>query len=102
MALKQQRYSDEEYHKMKMFAAQVDNPSAMAEIQLHQNFFDKDVIVTKGKKVPIGTKGKVFWLGGYNNSKYGDTWGIYTSYRCGIKDDDGNVYWTNVNNIELY
>lgn len=78
-----------------------DNTSAVHAISVFEKFFNKVVTVTKGRKVPIGTTGTVFWLGSYDNSKHGDQWGIYTTFRCGIRDSDNNIYWTSVNNIEL-
>ena len=77
------------------------NMVACRGIKLFKDFYEKEVTVVKGRKVPIGTAGKVFWLGSYDNSKYGDPWGIYTTFRCGIKDSEDNVYWTSVDNIEL-
>lgn len=50
----------------------------------------KTVRVTKGRKVPIGTEGEVFWLG---ENRYG--------WRVGIKDADGTVHWTAEANVEV-
>jgi hypothetical protein len=47
------------------------------------------VTVTKGRKVPFGTTGEVFWVG--RNS-----WG----WRIGMKDAEGETHWTDVNNVE--
>ena len=59
----------------------------------------KTVKVVKGRKVPIGTVGKVFWRKKVNYDKY-NRW-YNATYRLGIKDDDGNVYWTNESNVEV-
>lgn len=46
------------------------------------------VRVVKGRKVPVGTTGKVFWVG---DSQYGE--------RVGIKDGDGETHWTALANV---
>lgn len=70
-------------------------------VYLVRMYHNKRVKVVKGRKVPLGTEGNLFWMGTYCRSPYGDPWGIYTSIRVGIKDDAGNVHWTSVDNIEL-
>lgn len=92
--------SPEELNALWMYMAANGNMVACAAIDMVQKFFGKQVVVVKGRKVPHGTTGTCFWLGSRDYSKYGDPWGIYTSFRCGIKDADGNVYWTDVNNIK--
>lgn len=77
------------------------NMSAGYAIDLVIRFGNKKVKVVKGRKVPIGTEGVVFWMGSYCNSPYRDPWGIYTTYRCGIRDEAGDIHWTAVDNIEL-
>lgn len=77
------------------------NPVALAGIEYVQKYAHKRVRVVKGRKVPKGTEGECFWLGSYCNSPYGDPWGIYTTFRCGIRDDTGTVHWTAIDNIEL-
>jgi len=81
--------------------ASTGNYKAVALINDVKKFYHKMVRVVKGRKVPHGTFGECFWMGSYDNSKYGDPWGIYTSVRIGIKDTDGNVYWTALNNVEI-
>jgi hypothetical protein len=76
------------------------NMTAVKAISIVKKFAHKRVRVVKGRKVPKGTEGEVFWLGSYCNSPYGDSMGLYTTFRCGIRDDDGNVHWTSVDNIE--
>jgi hypothetical protein len=72
---------------------------------------DKGTVVRvfKGRKVPIGTVGTVFWKGekhygvSYRNTGfyrgtsrfYGD---IVT--RIGFNDAEGNTFWTNIENVE--
>jgi hypothetical protein len=50
------------------------------------------VRVFKGRKVPVGTTGKVFWIGASD-------WG---GYRIGFNgDDDGETYWTAMDNVKV-
>ncbi|MCB9669746.1 MAG: hypothetical protein H6734_09780 [Alphaproteobacteria bacterium] len=50
------------------------------------------VKVVRGRKVPIGTVGTVFWVG---DNPYGD------GQRLGIEGDDGETYWTAGKNCEV-
>lgn len=59
----------------------------------------KEIIVIKGRKVPIGTKGVVFWRKKINYDKY-DRWHKATM-RIGIKDYNGVIYWLNESNVEV-
>lgn len=47
------------------------------------------VKVVKGRKVPIGTEGVVFWVG---ESQYG--------WRVGFEDAEGTTHWTAASNVE--
>lgn len=49
------------------------------------------VKVVKGRKVPIDTTGTIFWLG---DNKFGE------GKRAGIEGDDGETYWTSLDNLE--
>lgn len=49
------------------------------------------VKVVKGRKVPIGTVGTVFWIG---DNQWGE------GKRLGIEGDDGETYWTAASNCE--
>ena len=59
----------------------------------------KVVKVVKGRKIPHGTTGKVFWRKEVNYDPYG-RW-YKAVMRIGFKDDEGNVYWTNESNVEV-
>jgi hypothetical protein len=59
----------------------------------------KEVIVVKGRKVPHGVIGVIFWERKENYDRYGRGWNEVT--RIGIKDADGNVYWTYAHNVEV-
>ena len=66
--------------------------AAEREEQARQRLFalkGQTVTVVKGRKVPVGTTGEVFWVG---EGKYG--------WRVGIKDAEGEVHWTAVTNVE--
>lgn len=77
------------------------NLNAAVEIAQFIELYEKRVRVVKGRKVSKGTEGTVFWLKRYDRSKYGDPWGIYSYTQVGFKDDDGNTYFTNYNNLQL-
>lgn len=94
-------YSSEQLENLEHEMILRGNMTAVSAIVEFRKFYGKKVIVVRGRKVKKGTVGKVFWIGSTNYSKYGDPWGIYTSFRVGIRDDCGNVYWTSINNIEL-
>ena len=72
------------------------SPSANAFI----TYYNNSVVVVKGRKVPIGTTGIVFWMrpSGYDHNYADDA---EPEYRLGIKDSSGNVYWTTTKNVEL-
>ena len=57
----------------------------------------RNVVVVKGRKVPKGTRGNVFWRGvdKYKSTQYG------TYYRIGIKDESGNTHWISEDNVEV-
>ena len=50
----------------------------------------KVVKVVRGRKVPVGTVGEVFWVG---ESRWG--------YRVGLKDGEGNKHFTAETNVEV-
>lgn len=94
--LKQQRYSDEEYTDLYMYAVSHDNTQAAIEIEQHRRFFGQHVEVIKGRKVPIGTKGEIVYLA---RKHYGQNqWFGYETY-VGIVDENDTIHYTNINNI---
>lgn len=95
------KYTPDQLNELALALAARGNMRALGLISDVQKYYHKTVKVVKGRKVPIGTVGECFWMCSYDNSKYGDPWGIYTTVRIGIKDDDGNVYWTSLNNVEV-
>jgi len=75
--------------------------NAVVEISDFLDFYGKTVKVVKGRKVPKGTVGEVFWVKRYDNSKYGDPWGIYSVTKVGIRDAEGNAHFTSIDNVEI-
>lgn len=53
----------------------------------------EEVEVVKGRKVPVGTTGTVFWVG---ESTFGHT----TSWRVGFKTAKGEKHFTALSNVE--
>lgn len=94
-------YSAEQLERLKFELSCREDLNAVRRVSEFQEFFGKTVTVVKGRKVPHGTTGVVFWMGATCHSPYGDPWGIYTSVRIGIKDKDGNVFWTALDNVQL-
>jgi len=95
------RLSDDDLSKLSLELMRRDNLIGSVLVDEVRMYYHKRVTVVKGRKVPHGTTGECFWMQSYDNSKYGDPWGIYTTVRIGIRDDDGNVYWTSLDNVEL-
>lgn len=77
------------------------NLNAAREISEFIEMYGKRVKVVKGRKVPHGTEGVVFFVKRYDNSKYGDVWGIYSTTRIGFTDDNGEAFFTAYDNVVL-
>jgi hypothetical protein len=72
--------------------------AAEAQERARQEMFEtfgrgKVVKVVKGRKVPVGTEGTVFWLG---EDKYSRTGG----YRVGFETFSGERHFTSLSNVE--
>lgn len=89
----------EELAEIERYAYLQLNFNAAIEIDDFRKFYGKIVEVVKGRKVPLHTVGKVFWVKRRNYSKYADPWGIYSATTVGIKTDDGTTYFTNCKNV---
>lgn len=96
--LEQRVYNAQEITEVIRFAHQVDNAQAAIEASDHLKYFGKAVIVIKGRKVPTGTTGTVFWLARKSYSR--NQWFGYVT-RIGIKDKDGTVYFTSAENVTI-
>lgn len=59
----------------------------------------KVIKVVRGRKVPIGAFGEVFWMGEVNYDPYGRYYN--KTWRIGFKADDGETYWTDIRNVEV-
>ena len=59
----------------------------------------KEVIVIAGRKVKHGVVGEVFWTKAVNYDCYRRWWN--EELKIGIKDADGNVYWTYAKNVKV-
>lgn len=87
--------------------------------EAHTVYKDKLIKVVKGKKVPVGTIGKVFWIG---TKQYGySKWTQVTKIGIKVLDSEGNpifdsdkdpelakkygndlVYFTDINNVQVF
>lgn len=95
------RMNESELSSLRFEALRRENLNAVREIDDHITYYNKRVKVVKGRKVPLGIEGVCFWLRRYDYSKYGDPYGVRSNTRVGIKTDDGDVYFTSVDNVEI-
>ena len=95
------KMSKEELIELKYQFIARGNTNASVEISDFIRYYGKLVKVVKGRKVPKGTTGVVFWVKRYDNSKYGDPWGIDSTTKVGIRDDKGQAHFTAICNVEL-
>jgi hypothetical protein len=72
----------------RQYLAREEQEAAKARV-LHSIGKGDIVRVYKGRKVPVGTIGKVIWEG---DSAYGR--------RLGVKDDEGTVHWVAADNVQ--
>lgn len=66
------RLSSEARKELQEYMTLKGNLTASLALSYVEEFYNRDVVAVKGRKVPVGVKGRVFWLGSYDNSKYGD------------------------------
>lgn len=93
--------SEDELATIEFWAVSNGNHNAAREVRDFRHFYGKNVEVFKGRKVPVGTRGKVFWLKRKNFGKYEDPWGIHSATIIGIIDCDCNKFYTNCNNCRV-
>jgi hypothetical protein len=86
----------DQLYQLKFEATKNGNLEAAVEIADFINFFGKRVAVVKGKKVPVGTSGTVFYV---KRSIYGNS--VTGTTRIGFETEDERVYWTDKNNLQL-
>ena len=79
------------------FPAEVENWQALTQIAIRNGelVYGQEVVTIKGRKVPVGTTGIIFWTQIDNGFSYGD--GKIT--RIGFKDAEGNVHFTAATNV---
>ena len=95
--LDQRIYRPDEITEIIHFAHQADNMEAVVEASDHLKLFGKTVKVVKGRKVPIGTIGDVFYLARKHYSQ--NTWFGFDT-RIGIKSEDGTQHFLSASNVE--
>lgn len=95
------KMSEKELNEVLFYAIAHGMNNAAVEIQDFIKFYGKTVEVFKGRKVPVGTRGTVFFVKRKDYSRYGDPWGIYSATTIGIIDETGNKYYTNCENCKI-
>lgn len=93
--------SEDELAAIEYWAISNGNHNAAREVRDFREFYGKNVEVFKGRKVSVGTCGKVFWLKRKNFAKYADPWGLQSATIIGIIDCNGNKFYTNCNNCRV-
>ena len=88
--------SEEDLGNLYTYALTHENLKLANAIKVIQQFYNKEVLVIKGKKVPIGTSGICFWIG-YKNYHKGCP--LDGTFPVGIKTDDGTIWWTYASNL---
>ena len=90
--------SEGELERYREYCIQAGNTAALTEINEHLHFYGKTVTVIKGRKIPRGTTGTVFYV---ERIHYGYQWWKGWSTRVGFKDGNGNTFFTDSNNLKL-
>lgn len=96
--MKLHRMTESEMEQYREYCIQAGNTAALTEINEHQKFYEKEVKVVKGRKILHGTTGVVFYV---ERIHYGYQWWKGWSTRIGFKDENGNTYFTDSNNLEV-
>jgi len=61
----------------------------------------QDVRVVRGRKIPLGVTGRLFWVGGpYFYTAWQNRHGGDGSYRVGITTAAGETFFVDVKNVE--
>jgi hypothetical protein len=82
------------------------NAAAAAAVEAQVPQVGKRVRVTKGRKVPAGTEGEVFWYGTDRYARHAQAlWAFLddgrTGRRVGIRTGDGEKYFTAATNVTV-
>ena len=91
--------TDTQKHEYCMACAMRDNHAAMSEFYAYEKYLDKSIVIVKGRKIPIGTKGVCFYVGAVNYSKLKNWWDW--TIRIGFKTENGETFFTSERNIDL-
>jgi hypothetical protein len=75
-----------------------ENLQAVVEIADHRKYYGQRVEVIKGRKVPVGTVGKVFFVKRVNYGR--DQWTGWAT-RIGFQTNAGETYFTNASNLRI-
>lgn len=92
------KMSESELEQYWNYCIQVGNLAALSEINDFKKYYGKVVEVIKGRKVPIGTTGIVFYVERFH---YAPQWWKGWSTRIGFKDEDGTAFFTDERNLQL-
>ena len=96
--MKLNKMSESELNRYREYCIQAGNTAALAEINEHLHYYGKRVSVVKGRKIPHGTEGTVFYV---ERIHYGYQWWKGWSTRIGFKDDNDNAFFTDSKNLEV-
>lgn len=96
--MKLNKMTDKELEQYREYCIRAGNVSALTEINEHKKFYGKRVEVIKGRKIPHGTTGTVFYVERVHYG-YQDWKGWVT--RIGFKDDSGKAFFINDNNLSI-
>ncbi len=90
--------TESELENYRNYCIQAGNVSALAELNDFFKYFGKVVEVIKGRKIPKGTKGTVFYVERFHYAP--QPWKGWST-RIGFKTDEGTTFFTNEDNIQL-
>jgi hypothetical protein len=96
--MKLNRMTESEIERYREYCIQAGNTAALAELADFQEFYENKINVVKGRKIPHGTKGTVFYV---ERVHYGYQWWKGWSTRIGFKDDLGNTYFNDSKNVVI-
>lgn len=98
ITMKLHKMTSEELNNYRQYCIQAGNTSALAEINDFEKYYGNVVEITGGRKIQKGTKGIVFYVERFH---YGYQWWKGWSTRIGFKTEEGQVFFTNENNLQL-
>ena len=96
--LDQRIYRSDEITEIIHYAYERDNMEAVVEASDHLKLFGKTVKVVKGRKVPIGTVGHVYYLA---RKHYGNNSWFGFDTRIGIRTSEGRTYSLSADNVAV-